>query len=117
MNTYTNGGFFRIDVKDGAAGSVTKLSPSRALKFPDALRPTGGQSFVMAEGGGTLDRVTIDGDAVQVETVREGLAGPTGVALVGNTLWAPEGQLSHLFDAKAGPPGLPFEVVGVPAAK
>ncbi len=117
VNTYTNGGFFRVDVKDGAAGGVKKLAPSRALKFPDALRPTGGQSFVMAEGGGTLDRVTIDGDAVQVETVREGLAGPTGVALVGNTLWAPEGQLSHLFDAKAGPPSLPFQVVGVPAAK
>jgi sugar lactone lactonase YvrE len=117
LNTYTNGGFFRVDVKDGAAGSVTKLSPSRALKFPDALRSTGGQSFVLAEGGGTLDRVTIDGDAVQVETVREGLAGPTGVALVGNTLWAPEGQLSHLFDAKSGPPTLPFQVVGIPAAK
>jgi sugar lactone lactonase YvrE len=117
VNTYANGGFFRVDVKDGVAGSVKKLAPSRALKFPDALRPTGGQLFVMAEGGGTLDRVTIDGDAVQVETVREGLAGPTGVALVGNTLWAPEGQLSHLFDAKAGPPSLPFQVVGVPAAK
>jgi sugar lactone lactonase YvrE len=117
VNTYTNGAFFRVDVKDGAVGSVKKLAPSRALKFPDALRPVGGQSFVMAEGGGTLDRVTIDGDAVQVETVREGLAGPTGVALVGNTLWAPEGQLSHLFDAKAGPPSLPFQVVGVPAAK
>jgi sugar lactone lactonase YvrE len=117
VNTYTNGGFFRIDVKDGAAGTIKKLAPSRALKFPDALRPTGGQSFVMAEGGGMLDRVTIDGDAVQVETVREGLAGPTGVALVGNTLWAPEGQLSHLFDAKTGPPSLPFQVVGVPAAK
>jgi sugar lactone lactonase YvrE len=117
VNTYANGGFFRVDVKDGVAGSVKKLAPSRALKFPDALRPTGGQLFVMAEGGGTLDRVTIDGDAVQVETVRGGLAGPTGVALVGNTLWAPEGQLSHLFDAKAGPPSLPFQVVGVPAAK
>jgi sugar lactone lactonase YvrE len=117
VNTYTNGGFFRIDVKDGVAGTIKKLAPSRALKFPDGLRPTGGQSFVMAEGGGMLDRVAIDGDAVQLETVREGLAGPTGVALVGNTLWAPEGQLSHLFDAKAGPPSLPFQVVGVPAAK
>src|ERR1700751_636032 len=40
VNTYTNGGFFRIDVKDGGAGTIKKLAPSRALKFPDALRPT-----------------------------------------------------------------------------
>jgi hypothetical protein len=40
------------------AADVTKLAPSRALKFPDGLRPTGGQTFVMAEGGGALDCLT-----------------------------------------------------------
>ena len=117
VNTFTNGDFFRIDVKDGVAGAVTKLTPSRALSLPDGLRPTGGLTFVMAEGGGTLDRVTVAGNSVQVGSVAEGLAGPTSVALVGDTLWAPEGQLSHLFNAKSGPPTLPFQVVGVPAAK
>jgi sugar lactone lactonase YvrE len=115
VNTYTNGEFLRVEVKDGKSGGVTKLSPSRALKLPDGLRPTGGQSFIMAEGGGSIDRVSVTGEAVQVETVRDGLAGPTGVALVGDALWAPEGQLSHLFDAKTGPPTLPFQIVGVPA--
>jgi sugar lactone lactonase YvrE len=115
VNTYANGEFFRVEVKDGNAGAVMKLATSRALKLPDGLRPTGGLSFVMAEGGGTIDRVRVTGQTLQVETVRDGLAGPTGVALVGDTLWAPEGQLSHLFDAKAGPPNLPFRIVGVPA--
>jgi sugar lactone lactonase YvrE len=117
VNNFTNGSFFRVDVKDGGAGKVTKLAPSRALKFPDGLRPTGGLAFVMAEGGGTLDRLTVNGDAVDIHTVSEGFAGPTGVALVGDTLWGSEGQLPHLFDPKAGPPNLPFRVVGVPAVK
>jgi hypothetical protein len=31
---------------------------------------------------------------------------------VGGTAWVTEGQLSHLFNAKAnGPPRLPFEIV------
>jgi sugar lactone lactonase YvrE len=115
VNNYTNGGFFRVDVKDGVPGKITKLKTSRALKFPDGLRPTGAQTFIMAEGGGTLDRVTVNGDDVQFETLQDGLAGPTAVALVGDTVWVPEGQLSHLFDAKSGLPKLPFRVVGVPA--
>lgn len=115
VNTFVPGGFFRVDVKDGVAGKVTKLTTSRPLKFPDGLRSTGGQTFVMAEGGGTLDRVTIEGDNATFETIKDGLGGPVAVALVGGTLWAAEGQLPHLFDPKAGPPKLPFRLVGVPA--
>jgi sugar lactone lactonase YvrE len=114
VDTFTNGEFFRVDVKDGKPGKITKLTPSRPIKLTDGLRPTGGQTFVMAEGAGTIDRVSINGDVLTVETVKDGLAGPTAVALVGGTLWAAEGQLSHLFDAKSGPPKLPFKVVGAP---
>src|SRR5262249_4400986 len=117
LNTYTPGGFFRVDVKDGKPGKVTKLKTSRPLTFPDGLRPTGGDTFAMAEGGTTIDRVTIKGDTAEIETVRDGLAGPTSVALVGATVWAPEGQLNHLFDPKAGPPKLPFRIVGTSAKK
>ncbi len=117
VNNYTTGSFFRVAVKDGAAGAVTKLKTSRALKNPDGLRPAGGGAFVMAEGGTTVDRVTIKGDEVEIETLKGDLSGPTGVALVGNTLWTTEGQLSHLFDPKAGPPRLPFRVVGTEMQK
>jgi sugar lactone lactonase YvrE len=117
VNTYTNGEFFRVDVKDGAPGKVTKLKTSRPLKLADGLRPAGEQTFIMAEGSGSIDRVTIKGDEVNVETIKDGLAGPTSVALVGDTYWVPEGQLAHLFDAKSGPPHLPFRVVGIPAGR
>jgi hypothetical protein len=65
------------------------------------------QSFLMAEGSGSLDRVIVDGDRVTVETLRDRLREPTAVAKVGGTAWVAEGQLSHLFGAKDnGPPHL-----------
>lgn len=102
-------------MKDGLPGKITKLKPSRPLKLPDGLRSTGGQTFVMAEGGGSVDRVTVNGDEVEITTIKDNIAGPTSVVPVGQTLWVSEGQLPHLFEAKkSGPPHLPFRVIGVP---
>jgi hypothetical protein len=115
VNTFSKGEFFRIEMHEGRPGKVMKLAPSRSLKFPDGLRPLSGETFLMAEGSGTLDRVSIEGDKVAIETLRDGLAGPTAVAKVGQTAWVAEGQLSHLFDPAAnGPPRLPFRIIGVP---
>jgi sugar lactone lactonase YvrE len=118
VNTFAKGDFFRVDVKDGLPGKITKMKPLRPLNLPDGLRSTGGQKFVMAEGGGSVDRVTVNGDNVDIETIKDGIAGPTSVALVGQTLWASEGQLPHLFEpAKNGPAHLHFRVIGVPMNK
>jgi sugar lactone lactonase YvrE len=115
VNTYGGNEFFRITLKDGTPGAVTKLETSRPIKNPDALRQLSGDTFLMAEGGGTVDRVTVNGDKVDIETLKDGLNGPTSVAKVGSTVWVGEGQLSHLFGAKEnGPPRLPFQVVPVP---
>lgn len=115
VNTYIKGELFRLDVKDGKGGKVTKLSTSRPLVQADGLRTLSGTTFLMAEGGGTVDRVTISGDAATIETLKDGLADPTGVALVNGQLYITEGQLSHLFAAATkGPPSLPFYVTAVP---
>jgi sugar lactone lactonase YvrE len=115
INTFTKGEFFRVDMDKGGCGKVTRLATSRPLILPDRLRPLSGETFLMAEGGGTLDRLSVEGDKVAVETLRAGLAGPTAVAKVGQTAWVAEGQLSHLFDPAAnGPPQLPFRITGVP---
>jgi sugar lactone lactonase YvrE len=114
VNTFAGCNFFRVDVKDGIPGEITKLKPSRPLKLPDGLRSTGALTFVMAEGGGSADRLTVYGDQVEVETIKDGIAGPTSVAAAGRTLWITEGQLPHLFEAsKNGPPHLPFRIIGV----
>lgn len=114
VNTFNGGGFFRVEVKGGMPGAVTKLETSRPLKLPDGLRQISGESFLMAEGSGSLDRVTVNGDKVTVEIIKDGLREPAAVAKVGGTAWVAEGQLSHLFGAKDnGPPHIPFEIVPV----
>jgi sugar lactone lactonase YvrE len=115
LNTFTKGEFFRVEMRAGRPGKVTRLTTSRPLTLPDGLRPLSGETFLMAEGGGTLDRVSVDGDKVTIKTIRDGLAEPTAVAKVGETAWVAEGQLSHLFDPGTnGPPRLPFRITGVP---
>ncbi len=117
VNTFTKAKLFRIDVKDGVAGTVTKLEPSRQPVLSDALRPLGDGTFVMAEGGGSVDRVTFEGDKAKIETIKDGFAGGvTGVTRAGNTIWITEGQLAVLTDPskKGTKPQLPFKVHAVP---
>ncbi|HEY0184643.1 MAG TPA: hypothetical protein VGC09_17720, partial [Rhodopila sp.] len=115
VNTFTEGKIFRVDVKDGAPGKVTRLQPSRPLALTDALRRTEGNRFLMIEGTGKLDQIAIEGETVAVETVKDGFVGPTGVTQVGKTAWVSEGQLGYLMDpAKRGlRPGLPFRLYSV----
>jgi hypothetical protein len=115
VNTFSKGELFHIEMHEGRPGKVMRLGTSRRLKFPDGLRPLSDETFLMAEGGDTLDRVSVDGDKVAIETLKDGLAEPTAVAKVRQTAWVAEGQLSHLFDPAAnGPPRLPFRIIGVP---
>ncbi len=102
VDTYLGGGLFRIDVKDGAPGKVTKLSTSRPITHPDALRSVKG-GFLMVEGAGTLDHITVSGDKATIDTVKH-FAGPTGVTAAGDTVWVAEGQLDRLGDARKGLP-------------
>lgn len=115
VNTFSAGDLFRIEVKDGAPGRIAKLKPSRALVMPDAIRPLRDGSFLMIEGGGSLDRVSVAGDSATIETIRDDFVQPTGVTLVGHTAWVAEGQLSRLaYPAAGDPPRLPFKVYAVP---
>jgi sugar lactone lactonase YvrE len=118
VDTYTPGELYRIDVENGKAGKVTKLHPSRPLVLADAIRPLGKDSFLIVEGGGKLDKLLVTGDEASIETLQDGFATPTGVAIVGHTAWVTEGQLSYAFDPskKSQKPPLPFRVysVGLP---
>lgn len=115
VNTFNKAELFRVERRNGAAGAVTKLKTSRPLVLPDGMRTLNGSTFLMAEGGGTVDLVTVSGDSANIETLKDGLASPTGIARSGGKIWVTEGQLPHLFDAaKNGPPKLPFQVMAVP---
>jgi sugar lactone lactonase YvrE len=114
VNTFTPGEFFRVDVKDGIAGTVTKLKTSRPLSHPDGLRALQGNRFLMIEGEGSLDRVTVADDIVSIETIKDGFLQPTGVTRDGNMAWVSEGQLSRLTGEV---PRLPFRVYAVPLSE
>jgi streptogramin lyase len=105
VNTYVSGELFRVDVKDGKAALLTKLSPSRPLVHPDGMKPVEG-GFLMVEGGGTLDRITIAGDTANVETLAH-YAGPTGVSVAGDTVWVSEGKLALIAAAPKDPSQMP----------
>lgn len=115
VDTYTPGELFRVDVTEGKAGKVTKLRPSRSLVLTDAIRPLGGNEFLIIEGAGRLDRMRIQGDEAMIETLKDGYAIPTGVAVVGQIAWVSEGQLSYVFDPakKNQTPNLPFHIYSV----
>lgn len=116
VTTYTAGGLFRVDVKDGKAEGVTKLHGSSPLTRPDALRSLGASSFLLIEGSGTLDRISISGDAFAVAPIRGGFREPTSVTQVESTAWVSEGQLAFFFDParRKSSPSLPFRIYAIP---
>ncbi len=115
INTFDAGDLYRVDVKDGKAGKLTKLKPSRKLQLTDGLRPIGPSTFLLIEGAGRLDTMTVKGDEVSITTLHDGYVTPTGVTPVGNTAWVSEGQLDFIFDPKFKDkkPRLPFRVYAV----
>ena len=116
VNTFTPGGLFKVAVTDGRAGEVTTLETSRKLTLPDSLRPYGSNTFLMIEGGGSLDLVTVKGGTAEISTVKDGFGGPVSVTQVGSTAWVAEGQLGYLLDPelKKQQPKLPFHLYAVP---
>ena len=119
VTTYTAGELLRVEVKDGRAQRVTKLSGNRHLQFPDALRSLGDNSFLLIEGSGRLDRVVIRGDGFAVTAIHDGFVTPTSVAQIGTTAWVSEGQLAFFFDPskRNSSPSLPFRIYAVPLRK
>ena len=116
VTTYIPAALFKIAVKDGKAGAVTALKPSRPIDHADAMR-TFGDSLLLIEGNGKLDKVTIKGDAAEIETIKDGFAEPVSVTLVGNTAWVAEGKLSYIIgDNKEKDPGA-FELKPVALPK
>jgi sugar lactone lactonase YvrE len=89
VNTFFSGEIFRIPVNtDGSAGSIAKIETSMPLGRPDGLRTVGPKTLIQAEGQGRITELTIDGNRANVRVVKDGLSGPTGVTVVGDTAFA-----------------------------
>jgi sugar lactone lactonase YvrE len=119
VNRYDAADLYRIDVKDGKAGKLTTLQASQKLVLADAMRPLGPNVFLLIEGGGRLDTMTVKGDAASIATLKGGFDTPTGVTAVAGTAWVSEGQLEYLFEpAKHDQkPRVPFQLFAVALPK
>jgi len=116
VTTYIPAALFKIAVKDGKAGAITALKTSRPLDHADAMR-TFGDSLLLIEGNGKLDKVTIKGDDAEIEIIKDGFAEPVSVTQIGNTAWVAEGKLSYIIgDNKEKDPG-PFAIKPVTLSK
>jgi len=56
-----------------------------------------GDSLLLLEGNGKLDKVTIKGDTAEIETIKDGFVEPVSVTQVRNTAWVAEGKLSYII--------------------
>jgi hypothetical protein len=120
-NIFEGDGLYRIEIRsDGSAGAITKLETSRKLYHSDGLRRFGANSLLMVEGEkvGTLDLVTISGNAAKIETVQDGFDGPVSLVQVGDFAYVLDDPLRYLFDPelskKLGPPvrAIPVKLPG-----
>ena len=101
VNTFEGFKLFRVAVgADNSAGAVTELRTSQPLDHPDTIRLLDGQTFLMVEGAGRLDRVEISGDIAKLTVLKDGMNGPASVTQIGDTAWVLEGQLDLLFNPR-----------------
>jgi sugar lactone lactonase YvrE len=116
VDRFTPGDVFRIAVRNGKPGKVTMLKLSRSLELTDAIRPLGDNRFLIVEGAGRVDQMTVAGDSAAIETIKGGFAGPTGATRgLNGVAWVSEGQLSFVLDPskKGRSPSLPFHIYSV----
>ena len=107
------GKLFAIEVRaDGSAGAVTELQLTAPLTQPDGMRAWK-DGLLVADGGGRIQRVVIEGAHATVTTIKDGLDGVVSVAASGGTGYALEGQLNVMM-ARPGttpPAEKPFRAV------
>jgi sugar lactone lactonase YvrE len=116
VTTFVPGKLFKIAMKDGKAGDVTELKTSRVLDHADALRAHG-EGLLVIEGAGRLDKVTVKGDEAQIDTIKDGLAEPVSVTVVGNAGWVAQGKLSYIIGENKGKDPGPFKLEPVALSK
>ena len=100
INNVRSGLFQRVERKtDGSYGGLTNLSVPVALGGPDGLRSLGGNRFIQGEGqSGRVAILEVRGDSVALTPLAEGLNGPVGVTVSGNTAYVVEGKIGYLID-------------------
>ena len=100
INNVRSNLFQRVERKaDGSYAGLTDLTLPVALGGPDGLRSLGGNRFIQGEGqSGRVAILQVRGDSVALTPFAEGLNGPVGVTVAGNTAYVVEGKIGYLID-------------------
>jgi sugar lactone lactonase YvrE len=114
VNGVQTGKLVRVDLsEDGSFRGMMDLTLSRELEGPDGMRTIGPNRLILAENrAGRMTVASIDGDNVELETLKEGLEGTPAVTATRGLGWIIEGQFNLMQDAEAEP--RPFVLYGVP---
>lgn len=116
INTFSDGRLLKIAInEDGTAGSLSAVTVTPPLSAPDGMRMLDPKTLVVVDGSaGKMLKVSLGaGNEAIATTIASGLNAPTSLALVGDTFWVSEGQLSTLLGSP-GSPKLPFALRAVP---
>jgi len=124
-NTLATSKLFSVPIEaDGKAGTAVEVKLDREISRPDGMRSFGKSDVLIIEGGngGRLSRITLNGDAGKVTTVKEGYPdGPVAVTVVGTTAYVLEGQLMVMMrppgDHSPPPELKPFKATAVEVGK
>jgi sugar lactone lactonase YvrE len=89
-NNVSSNKLYRIPVEGGKAGDPVEIMVDQPMKGPDGMRAAHEKIFVVENGAGKLDSLTISGDKATVTVLRDGLKTPTAIEPAGKTLWFSE---------------------------
>jgi sugar lactone lactonase YvrE len=91
---------YRIAIQpDGAPGAITQLKTSRPLKGPDGFRLTKDGRFAIAENAaGRVSLGTLNGDTMDIQTLKDGFDFPASVGVGGDTIWTAEMKIEYRKD-------------------
>lgn len=108
---YNTGELFRIAIEaDGSAGAVTPIAVDPPLVWADGLKALDDAALLVVENdAGRVSLVDLSGDQGAKTVLANELAEPTTAAVLGDSAWVVEGQLSFWF-GYPGEPELPFRV-------
>jgi len=91
VNNVFSNNLYRIPVDAaGKAGQPVDIWMDQPVKGPDGMRAANGKLLLAENGSGKISVITVNGDKASVTVIKEGLKTPTGVELVGDTIWIAE---------------------------
>jgi sugar lactone lactonase YvrE len=117
VNSVRKNKLLRVDLgADGKGTKVTELKLSKAVEKPDGMRALGKGRFLLAEGTGRMDIVTIskDRESAEITTLKSGMELTPAVTATKGYAWIAEGKLAYRNQPDKDPGSFKMYAVALP---